>query len=118
MSVARPKVSRCDEGIPVRFGSWVAFEVQVTVTNPDGTSEPVMATMQPLLPGLFRVADDYVHPISEPPKPGDPSGKAVPKQTPAAEKPARLPASEGAERAPSAPGSAPDEIVPATGSTL
>ena len=55
---------------------------------------------------------------AEPPKPGDPSGKAVPKQAPAAEKPARLPASEGAERAPGAPGSAPDEIVPATGSTL
>ena len=34
--------------------------VQVTVTTPDGTSDPVTATLQPLLPGFFRFPHDYV----------------------------------------------------------
>ena len=37
-----------------------ASQVQVTVTTPDGTSDPVMAAMQPLLPGFFRFPQDYV----------------------------------------------------------
>jgi uncharacterized protein (TIGR03437 family) len=55
--------------------------VQVTVTNPDGTSAPVMATMQPLLPGFFRFEQDYVKAVradgvridsvTEPARPGD-----------------------------------------------
>src|SRR5258706_6533522 len=34
--------------------------VQVTVTNPDGTFDAVTATVQSLLPGLFRFPQDYV----------------------------------------------------------
>jgi protocatechuate 3,4-dioxygenase, beta subunit len=37
-----------------------AGPVQVQVTTADGTSDPVTATMQPLLPGFFRFAQDYV----------------------------------------------------------
>jgi uncharacterized protein (TIGR03437 family) len=34
--------------------------VQVTVTTPDGTSDPVTAMLKPLLPGFFRFPQDYV----------------------------------------------------------
>jgi len=55
--------------------------VQVTVTTADGTSDPVTATMQALLPGFFRFPQDYVKAIradgvsidstTVPAKPGD-----------------------------------------------
>lgn len=66
------------------------------------------------------VAEDGkpLSPPVEPPKSGNQTGKGVPAQAPEAEKPARLPVSEGAAGAPDAPASAPNEIVPAAGSTL
>jgi protocatechuate 3,4-dioxygenase beta subunit len=54
--------------------------VQVMVTTSGGASDPVSATMQPLLPGLFRVEQDYVKAVRSdgvsidttvPAKPGD-----------------------------------------------
>ena len=33
--------------------------------------------MQPLLPGFFRVSEDYVHRVAEPPKPGEPERKII-----------------------------------------
>lgn len=60
-------------------------------------------------------------PPVEPQKPGASPEKSVPAgpaPAPAAEKPPQLPASTGAVGAPEVPAAAPNEIVPATGSTL
>jgi uncharacterized protein (TIGR03437 family) len=54
--------------------------VQVTVTTPDGSSDPATATLQPLLPGFFRVEQDFVKAVrsdgvaidvATPARPGD-----------------------------------------------
>ena len=75
--------------------------------------------------GAVASDDKPLSPPVDSPKPGGSPGKGVPAgpapvptPAPAAEKPARLPASKEVVESPEVPSSAPNEIVPATGSTL